>query len=516
MKSKKVNSNQHIPYWNEADISSIIFAALADAVNLANLLFGEQLIIRHEHSLFKLRPDQLVVYDEASGLSVPIVEGKQPAPKKEESIASATVEGQIFDYALVGKVFGHDAPFVVLTSFEECIAYWLDETLSNDLAKQTEFPGMRSPRDIDAQTSTAAGDPGTPSPFKRCRSESLPVGEHVSNRDLQPLNAESPFANTGGAGARNEFTPRQARSLHRSNACEGHQLVLLIFNCIARGLQALDKKRTKKICSLDYGTRVCRTALKMSCTGYQWGLLDAIVGQSIDDIGMRTLRAKKKKKTGMLGAIKGCFSSHSQLYYVVGIIGTGDTSKVFQALDSNGAECTIKMYLKQTKDNNGNFDNSNEQNRKAKAACQLEVQNAKLLYGAGCGYFHQVLNSRHCVVMPFYHPIPKGERKASLGAVETLLTDFAKKNRKFVSQDRRWCHVGQRKMLGTNAQSIVLFDLADLVEISKADNEATVAADIKAHCEELKLRVENVEASAGVAFAGPTFPAGHNGESIVN
>ena len=203
-----------------------------------------------------------------------------------------------------------------------------------------------------------------------------------------------------------------------------------------------------------------------------------------------------------MDAIAGFFSS-SQIYYVVGIIGTGDTSKVFQALDSNGVECTIKMYLKQTKDNKGKVDNTVEQNKKAKAACQLEVKNAKLIFGPNCGYFHKVLNSRHCVVMPFFHPISKEERNACLDKVEKVLAEFAKKKRKFALQDRRWRHVGQRKCLGTSENKIVLFDLADLVQINKKDSEDIVAADVKAHRNRLEERIDNVEAAAGVAFVPP-------------
>ena len=44
-----------------------------------------------------------------------------------------------------------------------------------------------------------------------------------------------------------------------------------------------------------------------------------------------------------------------------------------------------QKYFTRTKGSDGDIDDKKEQDRKAKATCQLEVQNTKLVDGPDCG-----------------------------------------------------------------------------------------------------------------------------------
>jgi hypothetical protein len=48
------------------------------------------------------------------------------------------VLGQLFDYAVAMKAFGHATPFLILTTFEKSSMLWLKESDSNDIANNVE------------------------------------------------------------------------------------------------------------------------------------------------------------------------------------------------------------------------------------------------------------------------------------------------------------------------------------------------------------------------------------------
>jgi hypothetical protein len=79
-----------------------------------------KLEIRKEAGLFTNRIDHSVVYDAISGSPILIVEVKKPADQVAETVA-----GQLMDYLLAMRAFGHPNPFAVLTTFEKTDLGWV-------------------------------------------------------------------------------------------------------------------------------------------------------------------------------------------------------------------------------------------------------------------------------------------------------------------------------------------------------------------------------------------------------
>jgi len=131
-------------------------------------------------------------------------------------------------------------------------------------------------------------------------------------------------------------------------------------------------------------------------------------------------------------------------YYLIGRLGYGATSNVWHALlDWTGNEVVIKMYVKTTDEKGGELD-SQTSDEEAKRATEKEVETFKLFYPFLEGKVkHAKLSGFHCVVMPFFSPVPKEKRNASLEAVEGVLMNvFCKNNLKYDDEDVRWSHVG--------------------------------------------------------------------------
>jgi hypothetical protein len=99
------------------------------------------------------------------------------------------------------------------------------------------------------------------------------------------------------------------------------------------------------------------------------------------------------------------------------------------------------------------------------------------------------LSDFHCVVMPFFKPVPITERWGALEKVKEVLTkDFTPTKLKYHADDVRWSHVGTYVDHGQTTRHI-LYDLADLVS-TEDDNEPFV----EAHLDILKRRMGEQEA----------------------
>lgn len=103
--------------------------------------------------------------------------------------------------------------------------------------------------------------------------------------------------------------------------------------------------------------------------------------------------------------------------------------------------------------------------------------------------------------MPFFSPISSGNHSDCWRDIEEALKLLSiKTSLKFAPCDRRWRHIGQRKMESGEKQ-IVLFDLADLVEAG-----GNADADVEAHMQTLRDRLmASVEAPAGTSFVPPAL-----------
>jgi serine/threonine-protein kinase RIO1 len=139
---------------------------------------------------------------------------------------------------------------------------------------------------------------------------------------------------------------------------------------------------------------------------------------------------------------------------VVGVIGSGNTSKMFHAVDLDCKEYAIKMYVKNLDGNT--YIKKKDFEEKGWLSVTTEVRNFKLIYPK-LNVVYKKLNKCHCIVMPFFfEPVPKDERESRMEDIQNVLKVFASKNLKYKNEDVRWRHVGLYE------GKCILYDLAEL------------------------------------------------------
>jgi hypothetical protein len=193
---------------------------------------------------------------------------------------------------------------------------------------------------------------------------------------------------------------------------------------------------------------------------------------SEDSYGWGTILSKKRRTR-----LK---ESRKKKYYVVGVIGNGNTSNVFHAVDLDCKEYAIKMYVKRFDGNTHLTKKEFEEN--GQKSVMTEVKNFNSIY-PNLNVFCQKLNKHHCVVMPFFDPVPKEEREGFIEKIEKVLEVFASNKRKYKDEDVRWRHVGLYE------GKCILYDLA---ELKASTNKGFVAKHVK----EFKSRANIVPRSS--------------------
>jgi hypothetical protein len=446
------NDKSVVSYQSEADISMYIKLALGDAITMVSLMQKIQLRSRHEQSIFSQRPDHVVVYDFESNLPIIAVEGKKPAPG---GIWTKNTAGQVFDYAVSMHAFGHQAPFVVLSSVEQTFVTWLDESLSRTLAEGSERIKAVSTKESSPSMEMAANALNqadeTPSPPHLINIDSCPQAQIVLQS--QALSGSPQLM----------FEAKRERTFCRSNSeYKSSQLALVLYSAILCGLQGLDRSNAKSITRFTPPVAgETKRCLELSENSYSWG----------------TISSNEKRSTRCTETLK--------KYYVVGVIGSGNTSKVFHAVDLDCKEYAIKMYVQRfagkTRLTKEAFD------IKGLQSVTTEVENFKLIYHK-LDVVHEKLNTHHCVIMPYFNPVPKDKREGYIAKIETVLKMFALKNRKYKDDDIRWRHVGLHE------GKCILYDLAEL-------EASTSNSFVSQHVEELKRRANTSSHSTGQAFS---------------
>jgi len=184
--------------------------------------------------------------------------------------------------------------------------------------------------------------------------------------------------------------------------------------------------------------------------------------------------------------------SHGGPFLIVQLLGSGETSKVWRAVtkkENTSYACVIKYWIKVFDESTNETWDIKKIQRESKKSTGDEVTNYKKIYGDFSSLVgRKKLNSRWCVILPFFKPIPKDKRnEETLKIIEEVLNEqFYKekesKSYQFKDCDWRWRHVGERD------DRIVLFDLADLTVKDNAD-KAAHHKYVKEHIEELRKRM---------------------------
>jgi Family of unknown function (DUF5898) len=270
----------------------------------------------------------------------------------------------------------------------------------------------------------------------------------------------------------NETSNENHRILCRSEIYEPHKLVPLLYTGLCKAIkenQSYYGQRTKQIYKLEMGNSyLFQNALRTgSKKQYSWEALEFTVGSKVSS----KMIGKPVKDND---------------YFIIGILGYGSTSSVYQAIDSNGMVVAIKMYVKPVEDVSANSISGQEFNEVAVATMTQELLNFQNLYGAMLKDKVRIVylfDYLCCLVMPFFEPVQKDDRTEKLKGIESVLANcFTAQNLKYHDDDICWRHVGIYQYFNVDSNKkqhvsneIILYDLASLQTIPAEDCDGMVS-----------------------------------------
>ena len=441
-------------YHSEADVSTYMGGALRDACSMAEDSTKITLCSYREFSLWSGRPDHLVVWNDVNSDPILVVEDKKPfhVPKKDNESGGETkipgpVQGQMFDYIMELRCLGHSAPFAVLSDFQSSWLFWQTNSESVQLLETEDKVKLV----LDCVGKTI------PTPIKEAESNDDQGAEPKETPPAPKLVTESPTNVNISESIFSECD--RTGHLNHSRRFESKDLVPLLYTAILCGLaQNPSALRKEQIIGRKNYDGI---ALKFTEKSYHWGHLNLKVGTPIGaNVGSKGRKSIKQYKENTFVAIAN--------------IGRGSTSKVFEAYDSSGHLCAIKIYVKQCKDSNGKALTNEKSREEGKKACLKEIERLKQAYPfLKEKVSFQLVNNLPSIIMPYFQPLTDIERKdekvkdeirACLGKFYEIDTTT---KLMYAEADLRWRHIGYYQDTDTKEKELVMFDLADLVEVEK-------------------------------------------------
>jgi hypothetical protein len=461
-------------YYSEADITTFVRAALDDAINLVteeHPLECKNLRTMMERSLFGCRADMMAIRDDDQNGFL-AVEVKQPLQMGKVLTDYPLAIGHGFDQAHAMDAFGQGNGLVLMTTFDESRLCAVkegdlneddDEAMSVDHGRTDDLPSSQPPPKLQSPIS------------KTCREE---IGRTVS--DESPRSSKSSESKSdivelwsGERGAPSISTLSESNSyfvelgtgervLYVSQLIKSHELVKLAYTALTFAIKN-SKRSTQRMHKLTLGKTYSMHALRAvegnlkenvrRRAKYYWGNLDFTMGQKI---------TCKEQMDGR--------REENESYYIIGMLGRGVTSNVYQALDPTGKEVALKVYV-QCFDDEDKPMKDNEFLAKAKAATKVEKERLDEFYPFLKGEVQVTkLFGMWCVVMPVFRPVEKGDRAHWLPKIANVLQKtFEPMGKKYSDGDVRWRHVGKYNDK-EGAEHCVLFDLENLEDTSPSDS----------------------------------------------
>jgi len=448
------------------------------------------------------------------------VEVKQPLQENSSKtlIEYENVVGHAYDQAQAMNAFGQGTSTVVITSFNEsylcslepdglCLAEPSNQLVQDDVGEtntsnqtthddvaETSRSGMRC-------TSTPTGDyraivqTQSPPIYKspttlqdvsfECTSDAGSTKPSPAASASDDSTGSTPDAKTGSTTDTSlmsiflaEQHRKEDRILYSTTKYEPHDLVRLLYNAI-KIAKSKYKESPTKIFKLEanksYDFPKALRVVDGEKEKHYWGRLQATLGS-------RIVSEKYQSATRRTAKQNPIDNDDGKSYYIIGSLGHGSTSNVFQALTSDGEHVAIKVYVKKYDDHGRIIDEASFQNI-AKAA--VETEKNRLL-----DFYPELLKDkvktaklfgRPCIVMPFIDPLEKGERSlpSTLTSMEKVLGGpFLKFSLRHKQDDERWGHVG-KYTCKNGEEHLIFYDLADLENLETQDKERFVENSMK-------------------------------------
>ena len=199
-----------------------------------------------------------------------------------------------------------------------------------------------------------------------------------------------------------EQSRKEDRTLYSTTVHGPHELVSMLYTAI-KIARSKNKESTTEIFRLEasksHELPKALRAVNGEKENYCWGKLRATLCSRI---------VSKKRQSAQIPID----SNDADSYYIIGILGHGSTSNVFQALTSDGEHVAIKVSVKNYNDHGEILDESSFQMIANEA---VEREKERLLSFYPELFKDKVMTAklfcRPCIVVPFIHPLTKSERK---------------------------------------------------------------------------------------------------------
>ena len=435
--TSKLLAEDQTQYDNESDLRSSVNDAIADALKICNEMIrlnakkkGQEVPFylqrRTESTLFSNILDHVVIYDYKSNTPIFAVESKKDLPKRFDKSATHKVMGQCLDQLRELRFMGHICPFGALTSFNKTIVMWLDSEIHSEVLRQHKENGLFDEiffaEAIDH--SRADGNKSSQSPPKFQKSDGS-----------KQVNKVSPDS---------QLTSGDKADEKRSIVCSGQwfthkELVDVLVNAVCCSLEGFYHPHMT-ILNLVDGTCVeLNDAIELTENSYKWMDLSMVYN------GLLTKNMYHKKLA-------------TKKLYLISYLGRGATSKVYRAISETGHGCVVKLYV-QRRDKKNKMMKKEDFVKLTTNLAIMEERNFNEIYPELGEYvWRDQLNKLQCLIMPFFDPIQKEQRKCDevMGGIREKLQRFGQNGKMFRKCDQLWRHVGffQNK--------IYLFDLGDL------------------------------------------------------
>ena len=471
-------------YINEAEVQSYIGRVLEDAVAYVNWALSKtnntfsRLEKRSEASIFSNKPDHLVVCDsQGSLLPVMFTEAKNPHNSVFES---TTVNGQIFDYMMTGRLMTGRPNFGVVSTFNQSKVVWTDHHGCDDVASTAERLKqcnlLQTCKEFIATKGRVPSNAlsiAQPPVLERMTTPATLVAEQPSTESPPEMVDER---HTMGGDDLN-------RNVKQSETYEGHQLFTLFCNAIVASMsfgcskmqivKSYNKLKVQDayLCLRNLSVYPKR---KKPC-GHAWGIV------------------KEEKRVDPIWK----FDSSQKELWVVEYLGVGSTSRVWRAVaiqteGKSAAACVVKYWIKVWDLAKNDCIPKTVVDKESDIYSTAEVENYHRIYNEFSDLKDCVgrlkLNGRWCVIMPFFEPLSKEERtEEMLREVKKLLSEAFYKDQdglsfQFQESDQRWRHVAKWR------GKVVLIDLAHL-ERKEVGRDAHKDY-VEKHIERLKERMQ--------------------------
>lgn len=450
---RTVGSNK-LCHNNVSSPRTYLSHAMKDVIECA----GVHARVVMEATLFSLRPDLFAV--KFQGQLLFAVEVKNPPVTSNEGYVdvfkSETAGGQCFDYLKGLKQQGIDHPFVMLSTFNESVIVMLKgdgPTYTNLLTEGGAGIVERARQRIKNVPETTTNNEKPTVSHSKDDCPDLKCIEDASADSPETDDNEADVSTTPTISSNEEEFDYKGRQVYYSDVIPAKNLYQALSLMLESSLLAAKKSKEPARLIPEDGEDINRDI----CT-----LLDN---------GTTYQKLKCKAQYSKVPIFKGL-----KFIYAHCVLGQGGHGKCILCSTSSGIMFVAKLFLLPSASSCLGTDIENYhvkmQKEKMEEATE-ELKRWKLLAQSDSIRKYcttRLMNNTPALTMPYFLPIPLGERRKAIPQIREKLTDLAmNSNYVYDGQDLHWRHLGRRNKEGCT--EIHFLDLGSLIQVKKEDKE---------------------------------------------